>query len=155
MTPHSVPAQPVDIIASLAHRQGKGIRLVLHLPELEVLDVATVPVRFTDGNRSVRRSATVTPVNEGILLELTVAAKRLGRGIWTLALRPETPGRFVGIEARLLTGRRQPVALIPGPVPDTRLPEPRPTPRLPEPIRARRLPARVVGRVRRSLRRRR
>ena len=72
-----------------------------------------------------------------MILEATIPASRLGRGIWSLAFRPAPGTPFEPIEARLLTGARQPISLIPGPVPKTRLPEPSPT------VRA--LPDRVAG----------
>lgn len=147
--------QPVEVISSLAHRQGDDVRLVLHLPDAGPIAASSVPVRFVDGERRFRRPATVRPSESGVVLELTVPAKRLGRGIWSLAFRPDAEGPFDPIEARLLTGRRQPISLIPGPVPDTRLPEPSPPAPAPVPApgRSRRgLVTRVIARARRQLR---
>ena len=117
---------PVEIVSSLAHRRQGAIRVVLHLPTVAVPPTETVPVRLACGERSFRVPASVEPAAPGVRLEFSVRAPRLGRGVWTLALRPAAGEPLIPIEARLLTGRGQPTALIPGPVPAGRLPEPVP-----------------------------
>jgi hypothetical protein len=148
-----VTVQTVEVISSLAHRQGDQVRLVLHLPDAATPAAQSVPTRFRDGKRRVIQPATVRPATRGVVLEVMVPAKRLGRGIWSLAFRPEPEQPFQPIEARLLTGPRQPIALIPGPVPKTRLREPLPATRPAMRSRGRRLVSRVRGRVRRLARR--
>jgi hypothetical protein len=145
--------QSVEVISSLAHRQGDQIRLVLHLPEAAAPPAAPVEVRLRAGKRKFIEPATARPATPGVILEATIPASRLGRGIWSLAFRPAPGAPFEPIEARLLTGARQPLSLIPGPVPKTRLPEPSPTVRTPTRSRGRRVLGRVVKEVRRRARR--
>jgi hypothetical protein len=145
--------QSVEVISSLAHRQGDQIRLVLHLPEAAAPPAASVEVRLKAGKRRLIEPATVRPATPGVILEATIPAQRLARGIWSLAFRPAPGAPFEPIEARLLTGPRQPISLIPGPVPKTRLPEPRPAARPPAHSRGRRVLGRVVREVRRRARR--
>ena len=145
--------QSVEVISSLAHRQGDQIRFVLHLPDAAVPPAASVEVRLRAGKRKLIEPATARPAMPGVILEATIPASRLGRGIWSLAFRPAPGVPFEPIEARLLTGARQPISLIPGPVPKTRLPEPSPTVRAPTRSRGRRVLGRVVKEVRRRARR--
>jgi hypothetical protein len=145
--------QSVEVISSLAHRQGDQIRLVLHLPEAAAQPAAPVEVRLRAGKRKFIEPATARPATPGVILEATIPASRLGRGIWSLAFRPAPGAPFEPIEARLLTAVRQPISLIPGPVPKTRLPEPSPTVRTPTRSRGRRVLGRVVKEVRRRARR--
>lgn len=119
-------ALAVEVISSFAHRRRDDIHLVLHLPGLGPVPSSTVPVRFSDGRRRLRVPAEARAAEPGTTLELSVPAKVLGHGVWRLAVRPDSAGRFAPVEARLLTSRRQPIALIPGPAPATRLPEPTP-----------------------------
>jgi hypothetical protein len=148
--------QSVEVISSLAHRQGDQIRLVLHLPEAATPAAASVEVRLRAGKRRVIEPATVRAAAPGVVLEATIPAGRLARGIWSLAFRPAPDAPFEPIEARLLTGARQPISLIPGPVPKTRLPEPSPAVRAPARSLGRRVlsrASRVVREVRRRARR--
>jgi len=149
-----VDALPVEIVSSFAHRRGEDIRVVLHLPALGPVSSSTVPVRFSDGKRRVGRPAEARAAEPGTILELSVPAKVFGRGLWRLAVRADGPGGFVPVEARLMTGRRQPIALLPGPAPTTRLPEPTPGPtESSSKESARRAPASaLLKRVRRRLR---
>ena len=145
--------QSVEVISSLAHRQGDQVRLVLHLPDAAAPPAAAVEVRLRAGKRKFIEPATARPATPGVILEATIPASRLGRGVWSLAFRPAPGATFEPIEARLLTGARQPISLIPGPVPKTRLPEPSPTVRAPTRSRGRRVLGRVVKEVRRRARR--
>ncbi|CUR54430.1 hypothetical protein NOCA2170002 [metagenome] len=142
---------PVEIVSSLAHHRDGAIRVVLHLPTLAHPSTDTVPVRLASGERSFRVPATATPAEPGISLEFSVRTQRLGRGVWTLAMRPAVGERLVPIEARLLTGRGQPIALIPGPVPATRLAAPVPAASAPPAAPAAGPVTRVAARARRLL----
>jgi hypothetical protein len=63
----------------------------------------------------------------GTTLVTTVPARDLRRGLWRLALVSGSSAPLP-VQARLLNQPRQPVALLPGPVPTTRLPHPQPAP---------------------------
>lgn len=140
--------QPVEAISSLAHRTEDGTRVVLHLPDLTVTG-DSVTVRFSKPGTRFRHPARVSPASSGVLLDLTVPAPRLSSGVWKLAVQPGSDVPFVKLEARLLTERTQPVALLPGPTPATRMapPDPRQGPG----TVVRTLPARLKRRVRRAL----
>jgi hypothetical protein len=144
---------PVEVVSSLVHRQGDQIRMVLHLPDAAAPSGAPVVVRFKDGTRRIKQKAVVRPADAGVVLEVTLPRRRLGRGIWSLAFRPGPGQPFERIAARLLTRARQPIALLPGPVPRTRLPEPLPAAGAPVQPEPRPLAPRVLERARRLARR--
>jgi hypothetical protein len=139
-------AQRVDVAASYARRVEGGIQVVLLLPDADP-GPGPVEVRLREAGRTLKREAAVHLEPNGVRLELVVPAQRLGQGVWRLAVRTAPEDSFTRIEARLLTSRRQPVALLPGPAPDTRMPAPEPAAR-PAGRPARGLPARAAGRVR-------
>ena len=85
---------------------------------------------------------------------MTVSAPgpRLAAGLWRIAVRVDDAETFTRVDARLLVRRGQPIALIPGPAPDTRMREPSRVPGPgPRPTRPAGSPARVVRGVRRRL----
>jgi hypothetical protein len=114
----------VDEVASFAHRVDGGVRVVLHLPDVD-LGTDEALVRLRAEGAVCRRPATVTTLDGASTLEVVVPAKGLGRRVWQLAVRTDAPS-FRRVQARLLTSDRQPIALIPGPVPRTDLAEPPP-----------------------------
>jgi hypothetical protein len=139
--------EPVSAIASLAHRRGDDVRVVLHLPGLD-LPAGPGQMRcVASGGRRVRRPATVTAPGDGVLVEALFPAARLRGAVWRLAVRAGD-GDWHPVEARLLVNRRQPVALLPGPRPVTRLPEPAPVTATGTPLRTR-LRRRIAARLRR------
>jgi hypothetical protein len=143
--PHDV--WDVDETASYAQRAGKLVRLVLQVPG-EALPPGEVVVRLRSADDMVRCRATVRELDSCAMLEASVPARRLGGAVWHLAVRPEAGADFVRVRARLLAKPGQPVALMPGPTPRTRMPEPQATARaaaLERLVRvARRARARVV-----------
>jgi hypothetical protein len=139
----------VDIAASYARRLDDEVQLVLLLPDAEP-GPGPVVVRLRDGGRTLKHPATIGLVPGGARLEMVAPAQKLGRGVWRLAVRTRPDAAFTRIEARLLTGRGQPVALLPGPAPETRMPAPEPAGR-PATEAARGLPARMVRRARRVI----
>ena len=136
----------VDEVASLAHRVDGGVRVVLHLPEVDLgSDQAVVRLR-TEGGAVRLRPATVTTLDGSSTLELVVPANGLGRRVWRLAVRSPDAPSFRRLQARLLTSDRQPIALIPGPMPRTDPAEPPPRRgRLPNAGPVRRAAVRVAG----------
>lgn len=145
-------ALEVGLLASVAWRADGQVHVHLHLPD--VSQQGSVVVRFRDGERRVRRLGVAAAAEPGALVEVAVPAPRLAGGLWRIAVRVGDADAFTRVEARLLVRRGQPVALIPGPEPKTRLPEPEPAS---GPVQksvtgeARRLAGRVVGAVRRRL----
>ena len=145
-------ALEVGFLDSVAWRTNGDLHVALHLPGLASTE--SVEVRFRDGERRVRRPATVSSAAEGILVEVAVPARRLAEGLWRIAVRAGDADTFTRVEARLLVRRDRPVALLPGPPPRTRMAEPEPSTPSPSPVgTALRLAGRAVGAVRRGGRR--
>lgn len=117
--------EPVEAIASYAHRAKGTVRLVLQLPGAEPTDGANATVRLAGQRGTVRAKATVTATDPGVRVEATVPAKELPPDIWRIAVRLDPEGPFLRVQARLLTSRTQPIALLPGPVPPRQIDAPR------------------------------
>jgi hypothetical protein len=117
----------VDLTLSYAYRSGGDIRVVLVLPEATGASQFTW-LRLRNAKRTVRVEVAPTTTADGTLVDVTIPAPRLGRSVWKLALLSENAPRAVALQARLLTSRTQPVALLPGPEPTTRMPPPKPRP---------------------------
>jgi len=118
--------EPVSVITSLAHRRGGDVRVVLHLPGLDLPPGAGLLRCSNADGRRVRRPATVTSASEGVHVEALFPAARLRGDVWRLAVKSKESDAWRPVEARVLVSPRQPVALLPGPRPVTRLPEPVP-----------------------------
>jgi hypothetical protein len=94
---------PVDPVASVACIVEGDVRLKLHLAQaLPATD--SVTLRLRSGERVVRARATVTTGSDTVLIEASVPASRLAKGIWRLSLRlgDSAPVR---LQARLITSR--------------------------------------------------
>jgi hypothetical protein len=147
-----VTALEVGFLDSVAWRTEGALHVSMHLPGLAAAE--SVEVRFRDGDRRVRRPATVSAAAEGTRVEVAVPAQRLADGLWRIAVRAGDADTFTRVEARLLVRRGQPVALLPGAPPRTRMAEPAPRTPLPSAVEtALRLAGRAVGAVRRGGRR--
>jgi hypothetical protein len=131
--------QPIEAVASYARRADDVVRVVLVLPD-DLRDVAgdaltsrRVWLRLrhsADGeHRAARVPARVTP-GDRPRLDVDVPAAELAPGVWNLALRLGKGGPLVQLEARLLVTDTtvQPLALLAGPQPLTKMPEPEPRP---------------------------
>ncbi|MET1059346.1 MAG: hypothetical protein ABWX84_07100 [Nocardioides sp.] len=142
--------EPVSVVTSLAHRRGGDVRVVLHLPGLDLPPGSGLLRCSNADGRRVRRPATITAADEGVRVEALFPAGRLRGAVWRLAVKAATDDAWLPVEARVLVGPRQPVALLPGPRPVTRLAEPVPAdlPSTRDPILAR-LRRRVAARLRR------
>lgn len=127
----------VDLTTSYAQRTGGTIRVVLGLDDSSG---AGPSLRL----RSRKRVATavIEPGSTPGTVEARVA--NLPPGVWRLSLGTEE-GDAVPLEARLVAVRKQPVALLPGPRPATKMapPQPREVP-VPKPSTARRIASRTV-----------
>jgi hypothetical protein len=114
----------VELSASYANRTDEDIHVVLQLAEELSFPVAP-RLQLKAGKRLVRAETTSSLSAAGTTFEARVPAADLRPGVWHLAL-VGADDEVVGVEARLLNSRKQPVALLPGPVPRTELPAPRP-----------------------------
>lgn len=155
-------ATEVDTLSSYAHRMGGDVHLVLELPETSPADGPARLVlrreagrgragRGGRGDKVVRVDAETAPAGAGVRLEARVPARRLPPGLWRLALRRDESATPERLQARLLTSRTQPVALLAGPRPSMKMAPPRPrTPSGPAAVagRARRVAGRAVRKLR-------
>lgn len=118
----------LDETASYARRSNGSVLLVLRMSLDEPLDVPEARLRFSDGERQVRTRARLRRTGESVVvLEADVPAARLTPGTWRLALRPGPDESWTPLQARLLVpSPGQPVALLPGPEPRTRMAPPAP-----------------------------
>lgn len=122
----SQPAQTatelvLELSASYAHRVGEDLHVVLQLADRDGSD-GLAHLELRAGKQVVRAPVTS---RDGVL-EASVPSAGLRPGLWRLALAA-TDGRALPVQARLLNSRKQPVALLPGPVPSTQLAPPQPS----------------------------
>ena len=132
----------MDPTRSQVRRVDEGIRVVLLVPDLS-LPGSGVRLRLRSGEKVFRHEATAHTSDKGTVVEASLGPRRWGRRAWQLAVQAED-GPFVPVGARLLAAPGQPVALLPGPAPDTRMPPPAAGGGAASPL------DRVVRRVRRS-----
>ena len=128
--------QPIEAVSSYARRVGDTVRIVLVLPD-DLRDqvgdglgsgrVWLRLVRRNPDDREARRvPVTVDTTGAGPVLVAEVPDDQVPSGLWRLALRVGKGGPLVELEARLLMSRTQPLALLAGPKPTTRMEEPAP-----------------------------
>ena len=134
--PTAKPA-PVEAVSSYARRVGDEIKIVLTLPDAmtdrvgQRLTNRRVWVRFSrkvdDVQQRCRALAEVTTGDRPVVTA-SIPVAEVPAGTWQLALRVGQQGPVVPLEARLLTTdtATQPLALLVGPKPLTRLREPAP-----------------------------
>lgn len=134
----------VAVATSHARRVGDEVSVVLELLDAD-LPTGDAEVRLTRGQRRAKVPATISPHGSGVLVACTVPARVRGRGAWQLALRAAGSTSFACVHARLIVHRHQPVAVLAGRAPDTRLAAP--APRVPERSSAS-VPARLSRTVR-------
>ena len=116
----------VELSASFAHRTGEDVHVVVQLAHGAVLETPA-ELLLRAGKQLKRVPVTVSTTAEGLLLDGRVPAATLRPGVWQLAVAGGD-ARPVPVEARLLNSRKQPIALLPGPLPTTQLPPPERTP---------------------------
>lgn len=121
------PPLTVDVAASFAHRSGPDVRVVLSVNDAPPA-AESERLRLRNGKRTLRGPVQRRTTGDGTVLEAAVPVAAPRPNVWTLALvSGEGPTRRVTpLEARLVTGGNQPVALLPGQTPSTRMPAPRP-----------------------------
>jgi hypothetical protein len=102
------------------------------------LDPGPVVIELSDAGRVLLAAGEVSP--GGTVVAFRVDGSELGRTAWQLAVRTDA-GAPVAVRARLLAAPGQPVALLSGSPPDTRMRPPMPRPSVTSTQRlARRLP---------------
>jgi len=128
-----MPTLPVDPLHSYARRVGDDVKVVLVVSPTDEPLGADIALRLR--NKAVLDvPAAIAPVGEGrTRIEALVPGDGLSDGTWRLKLlAPTTVGRR-NLQTRLLVRAGMPIALLPGPAPDTRLTEPVPTAVSPDP----------------------
>lgn len=131
------PPLAVQAESSYARRSGADVRLVLHLPDRGPVTGDRASLRLTSrkGRREAEAAAEVRAAGDaGVLLEARVPRRALPPAVWGLAVTADSDAPATRLQARLLTSDAQPVALLPGPVPRTRMAPPTPRPTTAEPV---------------------
>jgi hypothetical protein len=109
---------------SWARRAGKDVEVRLLV--LGPVEPGTARVELTDGGHArLSARAQATPEGDGVALQFSVPQSSLGGSTWQLALSGASD-TSVPISARLLAAPQIPVALLPGPAPETLLRPPAP-----------------------------
>jgi hypothetical protein len=121
-------AHGVEVANSYARRSGDDVLLRVHLPGAEALEQPTLRLkRVGKGQpRTFDGDVSVSSMAKGVLLTATVPASEVAPGLWQLQLRDGGAEEFRRVKARLLVDPKMPVALLSGPVPETRMAAPRP-----------------------------
>ncbi len=145
-------AHGVEVANSYARRSGDDVLLRVHLPGAEALEEPTLRLkRVGKGQpRTFDGDVSVSSMAKGVLLTATVPASEVAPGLWQLQLRDSGGEGFRRVKARLLVDPKMPVALLSGPVPETRMAAPRPRNRT---TASRSAAARYTNRLRRVARR--
>ena len=147
MTPQPLA---LDETLSFAHRDDEVVKVRLRVPGGSV-PAGRAAVGLSAGARRFKVAADVTGDEQGVTVDFTAAGAKLRQRVWSLDIQPVSGGPAVLVQARLLARPEQPVALLPGPVPTTRLPAPSPRAEPSLAVRAaHRLPAPVQQVLRRG-----
>ncbi|MGZ5416405.1 MAG: hypothetical protein ACXWDI_04440 [Nocardioides sp.] len=120
-------AHGVEVANSYARRSGSDVRLQIHLPQTEALESPTLQLKSVGKGpkRNLDTEVSVTPAAQGVLVTATVPVSEVEPGLWQVRVR-EGDADFRRVRARLLVDPKQPIALLSGPVPETRMAPPRP-----------------------------
>jgi hypothetical protein len=133
-----------DHLSSWARRNGDGVEVHVRLVRA-LADSGPVKIELSAGDRRLLAPGEVT--SDGRLVSFTVPAAGLGRSAWQIGVKAGE-AEPVGLRARLLAAPGQPVALLSGSPPDTRMQLPASRPFT---TRAHRLAHRLPSRARRAL----
>ena len=134
----------VTAVSSYAHRSRGDIHVVMDLPGRWELE-GNVLLRLRSGSRTIRTPALGTRTESGVRLETRVNAGQLSPGLWRVSVRSASGAGWVRMQARIQLKRKQPIALLTGPLPRTRMAEP--TPSRKQRPRTRQFAVRVVDRA--------
>ena len=127
-------AEEVEIAGSYARVADRIVHLTVALPNpQELRDLPTEGMRLRlrrqDGAEKVGVPAHVTRRDDhSTVLTAEVPVGRLPDGVWMLRAVGTDGSDVVPLQARLLMSRTQPVALLAGPAPTTRMAPPAPRP---------------------------
>lgn len=110
---------PIDLTTSFAQRVGGRVRLVLGVSQPP--PAGARELRLTSRKRTV---SVPVRIADGDVIEVRVPEDELPPGVWRLAL--VAGGEPIVLGARLVANDCQPVALLPGPTPTTRMAPPKP-----------------------------
>src|SRR3954452_12219796 len=135
--------QTVETIASYANQVEGVVKLVLHLPEGPAGSEPTLRLRRANRGPVVTATGAASPAEGGVLVECRIGVDQLPPGVWRIWMRPAPDAPEIRLQARLLTSRKQPIALLPGPAPRIGG-----SPAIPPPRRAGAAPASARGRLR-------
>ena len=121
-------AHRVEVANSYARRSGDDVLLRVHLPGADALEEPTLSLkRVGKGQpRAWHGDVSVSSMAKGVLLTATVPASEVSPGLWQLRLSDGEGQESRRVRARLLVDPKMPVALLSGPVPETRMAAPRP-----------------------------
>jgi hypothetical protein len=114
----------IDELLCFAHRTGDQVAVQLRLTTAWEGD-ATV-ARLTANDRRIEVPAAVRHEGDHVDVTFTVPQHGLRRAAWRISLKTPDSGRFRPLQARLLARPDQPVALLLGPAPTTRMAPPPP-----------------------------
>ena len=116
-------SRPVSVktISSYAHRSDGSLRVMLGLSASDAPAAQGSVLRLSRGRRSVEVAAASTTVGDDVRIEASLPDVGLSEGIWQLALQARPDAPFHRLQARLLVSTKQPVALLTGAPPRTRL----------------------------------
>ncbi len=118
----------VGVADSYVRRTADDVILTLHLPE--TTDVHAGGVRLTSLGKGAKRRVDVTaqaaPARTGVLVTASVPRADIEPGRWQLRLRTADGAGYQRVRARLMVRPDQPVALLVGPAPQTRMVPPKP-----------------------------
>ena len=116
----------VDPVGTYACKVGDSVRLQLRLPVQRELSEPMLRLRHRRTNTIIELTPSVQPSGDGQLLTVETPEAKLDHGLWWVALRPDPETEYRRIEARLLLNDKQPLALLAGPMPETKMSPPAP-----------------------------
>ena len=141
----------VDPVGTFACRAGSNLHLQLRLPRQRELLAPKLRLRHRRTDEVIETGATVQPSGTGQLLIADIPQAQLEHGLWWVALKPNEDAPYRRTQARLLLNDKQPIALLAGGMPETRMAPP--TPRAQRRRTQRKVHQRAVATVDRVLRR--
>jgi hypothetical protein len=116
----------VDPVGTYACKVGGSVRMQLRLPVQHELSEPMLRLQHRRTNKIIEMTPAVQPSGDGQLLTVEAPEAGLDHGLWWVALRPDPESEYRRIEARLLLNDRQPLALLAGPMPETKMSPPAP-----------------------------
>ena len=116
----------VDPVGTYACNVGDSVRLHLRLPVQRELPAPMLRLRHRRTNTILELAPTVQDSGDGQLLTAEAPKAQLEHGLWWVALRPDAESDYSKMEARLLLNDKQPLSLLAGPTPETKMPPPAP-----------------------------